>query len=126
MTFGKGFYRRWRTLVPIEWEVGKKGSGNWITIPEGREFENSVPWWGRWFISPDDPRWLLGAVVHDYVLEEGIEGRPQAAAEWYDGVLAGGVPEWKAKLAFVAVAAWAVYGTTTNVGQGPERNTIRG
>jgi hypothetical protein len=105
--FERGTTRRHRSTEPVSWHVGHKDSGYKIEIPP-RDFESSVPWWARWFIHPDDPRFLLAALVHDHMLEAGIYGRPQAAAEWFDGALAGGAPRWKAKLAFVAVAAWAV------------------
>jgi hypothetical protein len=105
-----GLRRRWRTVADVAWEVGRKGSGATITIPAGTEFESSVPWWAHWILPPDDPRFLLAALVHDHLLESGVYGRPQAAAEWFDGALAGGAPGWKARLAFVAVAVWAVYG----------------
>ncbi|WP_284262452.1 DUF1353 domain-containing protein [Roseicyclus amphidinii] len=109
--FAPGLRRRWRSTQPLVWEVGRKGgTGLRVTIPAGTEFESSVPWWARWWIDPDDPRYLLAALVHDYLLEAGVYGRAQAAAEWYDGALAGGAPGWQARSAFVAVAAWAVYG----------------
>lgn len=109
MNFERGIIRRWRSKESVPWEVGTKGSGNHIIIPAGREFESSVPWWARWYISRDDPRFLLAAMVHDHLLEAGTHGRPQAAAEWYDGALAGGAPMLRAKIAFVAIAFWAVF-----------------
>ena len=107
--FVGGARRRWRITRDVEWEIGYKGSGRMITIPAGTEFESSVPGFFRWFLNPDDPRFLLAALVHDFMLESGVYGRPQAAAEWYDGARAADAPVWKAKLAYVAVAAWAVY-----------------
>lgn len=107
--FERGTVRRWRVLIPVKWEVGRKGSGDWVTIPAGREFESSVPWWARWFINRDDPRFLFAALIHDYILESGRYGRAQAAAEWYDGAKMGGAPLWKARLCFIGVASWAVY-----------------
>ena len=106
--FERGEKRRWRTTQPIDWEVGRQGSEDWVTIEPGREFESSVPFWAVWFLHPDDPRFLLAALVHDYMLESGRYGRVQAAAEWFDGALAGQAPRWKAKIAFIGVAAWAV------------------
>ena len=93
----------------MPWEVGTKGSGFHIIIPAGTEFESSVPIWARWFISRDDPAFLLAALVHDYLLEAGIYGRPQAAAEWYDGTRAANAPAFKSKIGFVGVAAIAVF-----------------
>jgi hypothetical protein len=112
--FERGTKRRHRSTRSIEWEIGHQGSGRWVTIPP-REFESSVPWWARWFISRDDPRFLLAALVHDYMLESGVYGRPQAAAEWYDGAMAGGAPRRKAKVAFIGLAAWAVINEPSEV-----------
>ena len=109
MMLERGIRRRWRTSLPIEWEVGAKGSGNLIAIPAGTEFEISVPWWGRWLIGRDDPHFLLAALVHDYLLETGAYGKAQAAAEWYDGARAAHAPAWKVKVSFMAVALWAVW-----------------
>lgn len=105
----RGTVRRWRTLDPVAWDVGLKGSAYRLTIPAGTEFESSVPWWARWWISADDPRFLLAALVHDYLLEIQVYGRAQAAAEWFDGAKSGGAPLLKAKIAFVGLAAWAVF-----------------
>ena len=105
----RGVLRRWRTCHPVEWEVGSKGSGIHITIPIGTEFESSVPWWAGWFIHRDHPRFMLAALVHDYLLEAGTYGRAQAAAEWYDGARAENAPRMRAKLGYVAVAFWAVF-----------------
>ena len=108
MRYERGTLRRWRPLDPLEWAIGGPMVAHRVTIPAGREFENSVPWCLRWFIGQDDPRYLMAARVHDFLLECGY-GRAQAAAEWYDGAKAGGAPVWKARLAYLAVAAWAVF-----------------
>lgn len=108
LRFRRGLLRRWSVVEPVVWHIGRDGSDNIIVIPAGTEFESSVPWWARWFIGQDDPRFLLAALVHDVMLERGIYGRAQAAAEWLDGALAGGAPPWKARVAYVGVAIWAV------------------
>lgn len=108
--FVRGRTRRWRTTRGVVWHVGRKASGHVVTIPPGREFESSVPWFvPRFILDQDDPRFLLAALIHDYLLEAGVYGRPQAAAEWYDGALAGGAPRWQARMFYLAVAFWAVY-----------------
>lgn len=106
--FARGSVRRWKTTAAVTWHLGRAQSGLIVTIPQGREFESSVPWWARWIVDPDDPRFLIAALVHDFLLEAGVYGRAQAAAEWLDGALAGGAPETRAKLCYVAVAIWAV------------------
>jgi hypothetical protein len=106
--FAQGQARRWILTAPLVWELGSKGSGHLITIPIATEFESSVPWGLRWFVSPDDPRFLLAALVHDYMLESGRFGRLQAAAEWFDGAMAGGAPRAKAKALYVGISIYAV------------------
>lgn len=107
--FERGVVRRWQTVVEVDWAMGHKDSGASVIIPVGFEFESSVPWWARWFLHPDDPRFLLAACVHDYLIEIGAYGWPQAAAEWFDGAKAGGAPLWKARLCFIAIAAWSAF-----------------
>jgi len=109
MMFERGTIRRWRLTQDITWHVGRKGNGYPITIHAGREFESSVPFFARWWLSRDDPRFLLAALVHDHMLEVGIYGRGQAAAEWFDGAIAGGAPATKAKIAAVGIFIWALF-----------------
>jgi len=104
----RGTKRKWKTYYPVTWDVGSVGSGRTIVIPAGTEFESSVPKFATWFIHPDDPRFLLAALVHDYLLEVGSYGRLQAAAEWYDGAKASNAPTFKAKVGFIAISVWCV------------------
>ena len=108
--FARGETRRWRSTVDVTWNVGHKESPLPIIIPLGTEFESSIPWVFTWIINPDDPRFLLAALVHDYILENKIQGRAQAAAEWYDGTRKSNAPRFLSKLAYLAVAFWAVFG----------------
>jgi len=103
----RGGPREFLTAAPIHWEIGRKRSGLWVTVPKGFAFESSVPRLLRWFLSPDDPDFLLAAAVHDYLLERGF-ARAFAAGEWHAAALKAGAPRWKAGLAFVCVAVWAV------------------
>lgn len=107
--YKRGVSRRWQTTQDVVWEVGRKGSGDFVVVPAGFEFENSVPLLFRWFIQQDDPKFLFPALIHDYMLESGIYGAAQAAAEWFDACRKAKAPMWKAKPAFVAIAAWAVF-----------------
>jgi len=107
--FERGTVRRWRTTRPIEWDVGRKASGHRVTIPAGTEFESSVPRLLRWWMRPDDPRYLLAALVHDYLLEAGIYGRLQAGADWDDAARAAGAPAAKTNLALMGIMAKALW-----------------
>lgn len=105
--YRRGTFRCWVPVTSRRWAVGGPHVAHVIELPAHREFESSVPRWARWIIDPEDPRFMLAARVHDYLLEEGY-GRTQAAAEWLDGARALGAPDLLARLAYVAVAAWAV------------------
>lgn len=91
----RGGSRGWVTTRPLSWSLGKKGSPYILEIPKGREFESSVPWFLHWIMSPDDPRFLLSACIHDHLLEAGY--RPFfAGAEWYDAARFSKVNKWNA------------------------------
>jgi len=107
--FERGTQRRWRLREPFTWYVGRAKNAYPVVIPSGFEFESSVPRWALWIQSPDDPRYLKAALVHDYLLETRIYGRAQAAAEWFDGALAGGAPVYRSKIIYVGMAFWAVF-----------------
>lgn len=97
-----GGARGYITRQTVAWGIGKKGSPWVLTIPPGREFESSVPRLARWIVSPDDPRFLRSALIHDHLLEAGY--RPFfAAGEWYDAALSEGAPRGLALAAALAV-----------------------
>lgn len=89
--FERGEVRRWRNSELISWHVGKVYSSWKLDIPPGREFESSVPSWLTWILDPDDPDYLLSALLHDYFLEEGYN-LYFAASAWYDAALSSGAP----------------------------------
>ena len=105
--FKKGGSRDYYTVKVINWDVGKKGSGFVITVPKGREFESSVPKILRWVLSPDNPRYLLSAVIHDFLLEENY--RPFfVAGEWYDAAIKSGGKQYFTFTAALAVTTFSV------------------
>ena len=71
-------------------------------IPAGFAFESSVPWVFRWFIDPDDPRFLAPAAVHDWYLEHGFR-RLFADSQWFEAALANDTPAFKRNVAFVGM-----------------------
>lgn len=97
----------------FSWDIGKEGSG-WVLIVEaGREFESSVPRLFRWFISPDDPFFLMGAAVHDALLEDGYRVA-FADSQWVEVGLSVHAPEFRLRLAFEGMRVrrfflWAVH-----------------
>lgn len=105
--FRRGTTRRWSTTERIDWHLYAKNSGILLSIEPGFEFESSVPRWAQWLISPDDPRLLLAACVHDHLLER-YGARPfPAAGEWHDAAKKGGYP--RPLLLALGVVIWTVW-----------------
>ena len=69
----KGGSRGYVVIRPIHWRIGGKKSAHMEVIPAGFEFESSVPQGLKWFLSPDDPLFLLSAAVHDWFLEHELQ-----------------------------------------------------
>ena len=70
---------RFRVVLPVRWEVGRIGSGLWVTVPAGYVFDVSIPRWARRIFDPTDTRYLKAACLHDWLLEDG----------WYRATAAG-------------------------------------
>ncbi len=99
-----GITRDYMTVKPVVHAIGRAGSGWRLLIPSGREFESSVPRALRWLISPDDPRFLRAALVHDHLLEEGNRAL-FSAGEWHAAARASGAPWGLALIAALAIGA---------------------
>lgn len=96
----KGGSRGYITTQRIDWDIGLPNSGWTMTIEAGREFESSVPRWLWWAWSPDDPRFLKSALVHDALLERGY--KPAFAdSQWIEAALSEHAPEWKTKAGYI-------------------------
>jgi hypothetical protein len=81
-----GEKRDYVVVRDLHWFIGKKQSGWTLTVPEGREFESSVPRWLSWLFSPDDPYYLKSAAIHDMLLEEGFR-KAFADSQWFEAAL---------------------------------------
>ena len=97
-------YRLW---APLQWDIGKKGSGWRLTVPEDRLFDLSVPRGLHWLLSPHNRAWLPAAAVHDELLRLGFD-RAFAAAEFRRAVAARAPNDWRGWPAFVAVLNWTM------------------
>lgn len=93
------------TTKPLEWEIGKKGSGLWLTVPIGTPFDVSVPKWLFWLIDPLNPQYFKAAALHDFALSSGWD-RVSAAAAFSNGLRAGKVEVWKHLILVLCVIAW--------------------
>jgi hypothetical protein len=92
----------WITTEPIIWQIGKLGSGLIYTVPEGFNYNVSVPCWLTWAIDPFDRRFMKAAALHDHMLIAGWD-RPTAGAIFHDALKADGVGRVKRFAMFTAV-----------------------
>ena len=84
------------TTKMIAWPIGKKGSTHVENIPEGFEFESSVPRWLHWAQSPFDPKFVLSACVHDWLLESGYD-KDFSDSQWFAAARKSQAPTAQAK-----------------------------
>ena len=91
-----------------------------LTVPAGFESDGaSVPrFFWRLVFPPSDERAKFAAYVHDWIYRTRPAGwtRPMADDAFRDLLILGGVPAWRARLAFWGVrlggaSAWAAGGT---------------
>ena len=93
------------TTAPLVWEVGRKGSQLVVTVPPDWFFDVSVPGFLRWAFSPDDPRYLKAAALHDWLLVDGWS-RVAAGAVFHDALRADGVGPLRRLAMWIAVSVW--------------------
>ena len=99
--FQKGCYR---TERPFSFDVGVKGSGLTVTVPEGFVTDlASVPRPLWWLIAPHDPQYAAAAVLHDYLCTWDGFDPMTAHAIFLDALLILGVERWKAMAMYLAV-----------------------
>lgn len=81
---------RYVATAPLMWEVGRKGSGLWFTVPIGAPFDMSIPIYLWWLFDRHDPRFLKAAALHDHALATKWD-RVSSAALFADALKADGV-----------------------------------
>lgn len=73
--------KKYRTNRVMKVELDFPGSGRWLKVREGYEFDLSVPWWLLWAQSRHDRVLLRMALFHDFLLEDPRFDRAVAAAQ---------------------------------------------
>ncbi len=98
----KGGARGYVTTAPVYWHLMWKGSPYVLDIPVGREFESSVPRTLQKVWSPDDPKYLKAALIHDVLLERG--SRPfEADSQWRAAALSERAPPFRTGVAYAGM-----------------------
>lgn len=102
---------RYVVVVPLEWEVGKVGSGLWVRVPIGFFFDKTVPWWLRWMgfiipaFNPHHEKHLKGAAMHDWTLAQGWD-RVSAAAAASEAWRASGVRRFERLVLVLSITTY--------------------
>lgn len=113
---GAGRHRVTRAFI---WSVGKKHSKWMLWIPEGFEFDSSVPRWLRPVFPPNDPWFLKAACVHDMLLAEGFRFA-FADSQWFEAALSVGAPKLRTWTAYTLMRIhrflrWGLSGLQANL-----------
>lgn len=93
------------STAELSWEVGRIGSGLFVLVPAGFEFDVSVPWFACWLFNPLDPRYRKAAALHDWALSEGWD-RVAAAALFNDALAASDVGKAERLAMTIGVITW--------------------
>ena len=96
--------RKYITIKPLSWEVGRKGSGYIITVPVEFIFDVSIPWFATWLFDPHDPHYLKAAALHDQLLHVRQWERVSAGSVFHNALRADGVPLWRRLIMWLAVS----------------------
>jgi len=115
---GRGGVWGWCTVGTMVWEVGVRGSGLFVTVPDGFVSDlASIPRWLHWALNPYDPCTVKAAIIHDWLTPDPEEREDEAydpiarplwnqrtsAGEFYAALRADGMARFKANLYFSAV-----------------------
>lgn len=93
------------TCQDLSWEIGKLGSGLFLTVPSGFEFDISVPTYLTWAVSRHDKKLLKSAALHDYALELGWD-RVSSASVFHGALTAQKIGRWKRLILTLVVIIW--------------------
>jgi Protein of unknown function (DUF1353) len=90
----------------LPWELGRRGSGLWVTVPAGFVFDMSIPRALHWAFDPRDGRYMKAAALHDYALQARGFDRVSSAALFSSALAADRVPAWQNLFFTLSVIAW--------------------
>lgn len=103
---GKG---RYRTVRPFSFDIGLKGSGLVLTVPEGFITDlASVPRPFWWLLPPYEPQYAAAAVLHDFLCTWDGFDPFTAHSIFYDALRVLGVGHFKARVMFLAVVLFGI------------------
>lgn len=103
---GLGMRTDRRLLAPIAFELGAPGSGLIIYVPAGYITDGySLPGLALQAFQPASARYLMPAILHDWLYDVGLVPRAMADRVLLHAMRAVGVPEWQCLPVYAAVRA---------------------
>ena len=103
-----GTEKTYQLEAPLNWDIGKKGSGWSLLITPGTTFDISVPRLFEWALSPHNRRVLPAAAIHDELLRRGHDSA-FASSEFRRALIARGYLHWRAWGLFLATLIWMTF-----------------
>lgn len=101
----KGTDKKYTCNVNIDWELGKAGSKDFVTVKAKTPFDVSVPKWLEWAANPHNPDLLFAAAVHDELLRLNYD-KAVASAEFRRALKVRGFSGPSAWRLFFATLFW--------------------
>lgn len=92
-------------LSDLEWRIGHI-TGPLYVVPNGFQFDVSIPWFFQWLFDPRDLNYAKGAALHDHMIHVSNWSRITAGAEFHNALKSSGVSRWKRLVMFLAVVLW--------------------
>jgi hypothetical protein len=101
--------RTWITSRAFSYEIGLKGSGLVVTVPEGTDTDLATVPRLLWpLVPPHDPKYAAAFVLHDYLCRWHGFSRIVADAILYDALRVLGCSAARAWAIYLAVSAWRI------------------
>lgn len=101
--------RTWLTSRPFSYEIGSKGSGLVITVPEGTDTDlATVPRFMWPLVPPHDSNLAAAFVLHDYLCRWNGFNRQVSDVILYEALRVLGCSATRAWLVYLAVSAWRI------------------
>jgi hypothetical protein len=103
---GLGMRVERRLAAPLAFEMGAAGSGLILYVPAGYVTDGySMPGLALQAFQPSSPRYLMPAILHDWLYDAGLVSRAMADLVLLQAMRAVGVPEWQCLPVYLAVRA---------------------
>lgn len=97
------------TTEDLCYEVGMEWSNNWIIVPTwfSTNFA-SLPWFMKVFFDPWDYRWILAAILHDFLFYKAVTLADYKYANqiFLEAMIVCGTPRYLACIFYLWVEIW--------------------